>query len=97
MAKRIVWTRKAQLDRKEILHYWRINNQSPEYSRKLNELFKKNIALIAVHPHLGRETDFDNVRIKLVRDYLIFYEEAEKTIIILTIWDNRRNPDQITY
>lgn len=97
MAKRIVWTCKAQKDRKEILNYWRYRNQSREYSLKLNALFKKNIALIAAHPHLGRKTSIEGIRMKLVRDFLIFYEENGEVLTILTIWDNRRNPDQIPY
>src|SRR5215813_6752283 len=92
MAKQIIWTKKAHRDRIEILHYWRVNNKSNEYSKKLNLLIKKAIALVAAHPHIGRRTSIENIRIKLVRDYLIFYEETETEIFILSIWDNRRNP-----
>jgi toxin YoeB len=97
MAKQITWTKKAQQDRKEILHYWRVHNQSNTYSKKLNFLIKKAISLVAAHPHIGRRTDIENVRVKLVRDYLIFYEESDSEIFILTIWDNRRNPDEIPF
>ena len=95
MAKQITWSLKAHNDRKEILHYWKVPNQSPTYSKKLNELFKRAIALIANHPRIGRKTNFENVRVKLVRDYLIFYEETENKILILTIWDSRRNPEEL--
>lgn len=95
MAKQITWSLKAQKDRKEILHYWRVCNQSNFYSKKLNELFKKAITLIANHPGIGRKTGLKNVRVKLVRDYLIFYEETQNEILILTIWDNRRNPEEL--
>ncbi|HEY6503807.1 MAG TPA: type II toxin-antitoxin system RelE/ParE family toxin [Chitinophagaceae bacterium] len=74
MAKQITWTKRAQQDRKEILQYWRAHNQSSTYSIKLNRLIKKAINLVAAHPHIGRRTDIENVRVKLVRDYLIFYE-----------------------
>jgi len=97
MAKQIIWTRRAHNDRKEILEYWRIHNQSNIYSKKLNELFKKAIAFVAEHPHIGRRTNIENVRVKLVRDYLVFYEERETEIFILTIWDNRRNPEEIPF
>lgn len=97
MAKQISWTKRAQQDRKEILHYWRVHNQSSAYSKKLNLLIKNAVALVAAHPHIGRRTTIDNVRVKLARDYLIFYEEIESEIFILSIWDNRRNPDEIPY
>lgn len=93
MAKRVSWTYKAHQDRKEILLYWKQHNQSSAYNRKLNSLFKKAIELIAAHPYLGRKTELENVRVKLVRDYLIFYEITEVQIFILSIWDNRRNPE----
>ena len=95
MAKKIIWSLRAQNDRKEILHYWRIHNQSDTYSKKLNLFFRKAIALIANHPEIGRKTDLENVRVKLVRDYLVFYEETESQILILTVWDNRRNPENL--
>jgi len=72
MAKQIIWTKRAQEDRKEILRYWRVHNQSNIYSRKLNELIKKAVKLVAAHPHIGRRTDIKNVRVKLVRDYLLY-------------------------
>jgi len=97
MAKRIIWTKAAHADRKEILLYWKKHNASITYSRKLNELFKRVVLLISAHPEIGRKTDIKNIRIKLVRDYLLFYEETEKEIIILTIWDNRRDPEQVPY
>lgn len=97
MAKQISWTKRAQQDRKEILHYWRIHNQSPTYSKKLNQLIKNAVTLVAAHPHIGRRTTIDNVRVKLARDYLIFYEESGSKIFILSIWDNRRNSDEMPY
>lgn len=97
MAKRIIWTYRAHQDRKAILHYWKQHNQSNTYSRKLNLLIKKTVAVIAAHPHVGRKTNVENVRVKLVRDYLIFYEEIQDSIFILSIWDNRRNPEEAPY
>ena len=95
MAKQIIWSLQAQKDKKEILHYWRIRNQSPVYPQKLNRLFKQAVLLLAEHPHIGRRTQRENIRVKLVRDYLIIYNETETRIEILTIWDNRRNPDDL--
>ena len=57
MAKQITWTKRAQQDRKEILHYWLVQNHSNTYSKKLNHLFKKAVALVATHPNIGRSTD----------------------------------------
>lgn len=92
MAKRaIVWTQKANEERKEILAYWIKRNQSKTYSLKLNKLLKDTVRLAATYPETGRKTTFQNVRVKIIRDYLLFYEVNKTTLIVLTIWDERRN------
>jgi toxin YoeB len=92
MAKRkIVWTQKANEERKEILAYWIERNQSKAYSIKLNDLIKETLQLSALHPDTGRKTTFGNVRVKIIRDYLLFYEANKTTLVVLTIWDGRRN------
>lgn len=95
MAKKIIWSLQAQNDRKKILEFWIHHNKSKTYSVKLNQLFKASVKLISQHPNIGRHTDFENVRAKVVKDYLLFYEERNSAIHILTIWDNRQNPQKI--
>lgn len=96
MAKRkIVWTEKANLERKEILSYWIERNQSKVYSIKLNKLIVQTLKQLADNPSLGRKTEEANVRIKLIRDYLLFYEVKRTEIVVLTIWDGRRSEDSL--
>jgi len=95
MAKQIVWSRRAQRDRKEILEYWRIRNRSNTYSKKLNRLFKESIKIITDFPQIGKPTDEADTRIKIVKDYLIVYEETQTQIVILTIWDSRQDPGKL--
>lgn len=92
MAKKIVWSEKAQNDRKEILLYWKERNKSSIYSRKLNILFINATTTIANFPNIGKLTGYQNTRVKIVRDYLIVYKELDTEIILLTIWDSRQNP-----
>jgi toxin YoeB len=95
MVRTVVWTHKAIEERKAILDYWVHRNQSKSYSIKLNNLFIERIKHIALQPYSGRKTEDENVRVRIVKDYLIFYEIEEPKIIILTIWDNRRNPENL--
>lgn len=95
MARQIVWSLKAQEDRKEILMYWNQRNKSLEYSRKLNHLFKKAVNLISEYPEIGKLTNDKNARIKIVRNYLMIYEFNENQIMILNIWDSRQNPKKL--
>lgn len=91
MAKKIVWTRKANKERREILDYWVERNQSKVYSIKLNKLIAEILIKLSIQPELGRRTDIESVRVKLVRDYLIFYETTKLELIVLSIWDGRRS------
>ena len=95
MAKQVIWSFRAQNDKKEILDYWRQRNKSNTYSKKLNELFKESIKIILDFPQIGKVTDDTKARIKIVRDYLIIYEETETQILILTIWDSRQDPEKL--
>ena len=95
MAKQVIWSLRAQNDKKEILEYWRKRNKSSAYSKKLNELFKESIKIIVDFPQIGKVTDDNEAKIKIVRDYFIIYEETETQILILTIWDSRQDPDKL--
>jgi addiction module RelE/StbE family toxin len=95
MAKQVIWSDRAIDDLLKIFEYWNYRNKSTSYSKKLNELFTKAIALIANYSSIGRPSQIENIRIKIVKDYLIIYEDTPELIIILTIWDSRRNLEDL--
>ena len=89
-ARKINWTKEANLERKEILDYWIFRNKSKTYSIKLNKLFISTLRQLSENPKIGRKTDFENVRVKIVRDYLLFYDFDASQIKVLSLWDGRR-------
>lgn len=95
MAKKIIWSRRAQNDRKEILSYWLKRNKTNTYSKKLNGLFIEAVKIISDYPDIGKITDEGRARIKIVGDYIIIYEIEKETILLLTIWDSRQNPEKL--
>ena len=95
MAKRVVWTETARKARRKILEYWIIRNRSKTYSQKLSVLFKEKIQLLATQNYVGKPTDFNEVRGTLVTHFTIFYKITSDQIIIVGIWDNRRNPNDL--
>jgi toxin YoeB len=88
MAFKIIWTAKAQHDRIQILQYWIDRNKSTLFAIKLNEIFNERVELLARYPNLGKQTDFKHIKAHIVRDYLIFYKITDKTIIVVSIFDN---------
>ncbi|MHA4807581.1 type II toxin-antitoxin system RelE/ParE family toxin [Flavitalea flava] len=95
MAKRIVWTHTAKKARRDILEYWIKHNSSATYSKRLSKLFRKKVSLLESEHYLGKPTDFENVRVSLVSHFSIFYKLDQDQIIIVGLWDNRRNPDDL--
>ncbi len=95
MVKQVIWSPQAQSQRRSILQYWVDRNKSNAYSIKLNKLIKEAIALVLSNPEIGRKTDIPNVRVKIVRDYLIFYEIQNESLHILAFWDSRQNPQKL--
>lgn len=90
--RKITWTIKANSERKEILEYWIKRNKSKAFSIRLNLLIIENLKLISSEPTIGKKTDIENVRIRIIRNYLLIYEIKQNEIIVLSIWDSRRNP-----
>lgn len=95
--RKIEWSLQAKNNRIQILDYWIEHNQSKEYSKKLNILFKEAVKFVAEFPTIGKLTDDKLARIKIVRDYWIVYEIDESTIYILAIFDSRQNPFKLKY
>jgi plasmid stabilization system protein ParE len=92
MVKRIIWSKIAHNDRLAILDYWITRTKSATYSKKLNQIFINISKLISKYPNIGKKTDIDNIRFKIIKDYLFTYRETSDTIEILTIWDSRQDP-----
>lgn len=90
--RKIEWLSEAKLDLKNILNFYIERNGSAIYSKKLNTKFNKSIQLIAKNPFIGTQTDFNKVRILITDDYQIIYEILDQVILIIKIWDCRRNP-----
>ena len=99
MARKIKWSKRSQLDRKNIFSYWNKSNKSTIYSTKLNKLFIESAKFISEFPRTGRLTNRKNVRIKFVSHFSLIYEYSESELRILTIFDTRQDPrklDRIT-
>lgn len=94
MAKyKVEWSIEARLDLIDILEYYYQRNGNAKYCRKLNSKISKSIKLATKNPLLGLRTDIESVRAIITGDYQIIYEIIEKTLLIVLVWDCRRNPD----
>ena len=95
MAKQIIWSQRAQEDRKQILKYWIHRNKSNTYSKKLDKGFREALNLISKYPRIGKQTNDKKARIKILKDYFLIYEETKDSVILLTICDSRQDPQKL--
>ncbi|TZF84484.1 type II toxin-antitoxin system RelE/ParE family toxin [Pedobacter sp. BS3] len=95
MVEKIIWSSRASKEFIEILQYGVNRNKSKTYSLKLNSLINVQLNLILKFPKIGKKTDLPNVYVKVIKDYLLYYEIVENSLYILTIRDGRRNPQTL--
>lgn len=90
--KSVRWASKARRDLYEILEFWNEHNASEEYSSLLLDLFNEATEQIAAMPFIGKRSDVPFVRMKLVRNYWLFYSESTTEILILQIKSTYQDP-----
>jgi len=95
MTKPIVWSQSSKNDLKNIKKFFDTRNQTTTYSKKLLKTFRDSTKLIEKFPLLSIPTEYDNVRGFVILEYIIFYEIMSEHILILSIWDCRRDPEQL--
>lgn len=91
----IIWTETAIMQRREILKYWTLRNQSTVYSEKLIEQIRERIELISKNPEIGKETSHLNTRQVAIGNFSIYYKAEENQLIITAFWDNRQDPKKL--
>lgn len=92
MAKEVRWSISALADRRHIYEYWRYRNNSDVFSDKLELLFNEVTNLLSAFPQLGAQTEASQLRVKVVRNFKLFYFDHSDHILIVRVWDTRQDP-----
>jgi len=90
---KVEWSIEARLDLIDILEFYITRNKSALYSKKLKSKINKSIRLITKNPLIGFHSQIASVRALITGDYQIIYEILGSLIIIIMIWDCRRDPE----
>ena len=91
----ISWTTRAIKEKLQIFDYWYLRNKSPRYSRRLNDIFKITLDLLASQPEIGKVFNkHREIYFIVLKSYRIYYVFNEKQLIVLSVWDTRRNPSK---
>ena len=93
MAKyKLEWSIEARLDLIDILEFYINRNSSNSYSKKLYSKINRSLKLITNNPLIGLKSQIESVRALITGDYQIVYEIFDNIILIVMIWDCRRDP-----
>jgi plasmid stabilization system protein ParE len=97
MAKRIIWTDRADKTFTKILEFYIERNGSKTYSRKLNKEIHSLLSTLSKQPFIGIKTEYVKYRVVLYANFKIFYEVDEWKIIVHLVWDCRQDPENINF
>ncbi len=89
---KIEWSIEAKSDLFDILEFYHSRNGNTIYSRKLYSKINKSIASLLKNPLLGKQTDDPTIRALISGDYHILYALFDNRILIIMVWDCRRDP-----
>ncbi len=95
MAKRrIKWSPDAIEDLKSILEYFNNRNKSKKYSKKLYAQIQNDLTQLIDNPSIGKETDINEITCIISSNYELIYKTFDESILVIMIWDCRRNPEK---
>lgn len=95
MAKKpIVWSKRANLELKEVLEFYTNRNGNTNYSFKILEKVEGLLKTLIDNEYIGRLTINKKTRVIVMDFYLIFYEIHNNQIEVLSFWDNRQSPEK---
>ncbi|HRO42472.1 MAG TPA: type II toxin-antitoxin system RelE/ParE family toxin [Flavipsychrobacter sp.] len=93
--RRIDWSDKASEQLANILIFWAKHNHSTRYSEKLLAEMENSLSKLSILPELGKPSGVSDIRMKLVRDYWVFYKYTDHEIYIIQISSTYQHPKGI--
>jgi plasmid stabilization system protein ParE len=93
--RKIIWTKVAETQLREILSYWKNRNGSTTYAEKILRDTHSRIKVILKYPESYKTTTYTETRISAMGHYSILYKLIDDQLIITAFWDNRQDPDKL--
>lgn len=91
--KKIIWTKKATLQLFSVMDYYADRNKSDIYSLKLESEIKLKLSDLDFSIALPKKTSLENVYYFTHKHISLLFSIEDKSIVVLMVWDDRRNPD----
>jgi toxin YoeB len=91
--RKIIWSLKASDDLQTILEFYFQCNGNSIFPKKLLTEIDNIISFLPDHPKLGKTVNGGSYRVIIRGHYEIFYRYDNDSIVVVTIWDSRKNPE----
>ena len=96
--KKLIWSARAKRDLKEIVQFYRQRNGNNEYGLKLLQAFRQATLRVEKNELSGQRFEYTDLRFVVVLGtYQMFYQIGKKRNKVVTVWDGRRNPDDLKF
>ncbi|MGN6179042.1 MAG: type II toxin-antitoxin system RelE/ParE family toxin [Mucilaginibacter sp.] len=93
--RKVIWTKTAETQLREILSYWKRRNGSAVYSEKILTNTHSRIKVILKYPESYKVTIYPETRISAMGHFSILYKFTKDQLIITAFWDNRQDSERL--
>jgi plasmid stabilization system protein ParE len=93
--RKIIWTKTAALQRREILKYWTERNGNTKYAEQLIQITSSHIKVISNSPNSFKQTEIKSIHESAMGHFSIYYKITADQIIVLAFWDNRQSAKKL--
>ena len=83
-------------EKRKILQFWFYHNKSSKYLISLNNEINDILNMGAKYNYLGKSINFQKIRVIYDRNFSIFYKIKHNEILVVAIYDNQHNPENLT-
>jgi hypothetical protein len=90
--KKVIWTKKAEIQMFAIMDYYANRNKSDSYSLKLKRAIDIKLSKIDFNVTLPKKASVKNIFYFVCNHISVFFTIESDNLYIILIWDERRNP-----
>ncbi len=93
--RKVIWSRRANRDVSKVTLYYQKRNGNATHSLELLSRFEKATEMIEQNEEIGERIPDSRCRFVAVKPYKLIYRIDKHKIVVITVWDSRRNPDDL--
>ena len=93
--KKVVWTRRAEIQMFAIMDYYAERNKSDDYSLKLYEAIELKLSKVDFTVSIPQKSAIENIFYLVHNHISVFFTLEGNTLFVVLVWDERRNPNEL--